>query len=60
MTTSSLSYRYFQSSTPLRTGHRYLQVVFDLQSADAHDAAVDLFQRIMQITDEEKIQRELF
>lgn len=39
---------------------RYLQVVFDLQSADAHTAAVALFQRVMNMTEDTRIQRELF
>ncbi|MDH5180852.1 MAG: hypothetical protein OEY07_14370, partial [Gammaproteobacteria bacterium] len=39
---------------------RLLQVVFDLQTVGAHDAAIQLFQRVSTLTDDEKIRRELF
>lgn len=39
---------------------RFLQVVFDLQTVKAHDAAYDLFVKVMQRTKEPKLQRELY
>jgi len=39
---------------------RLLQVVFDLQTVKAHDAAYDLFVKVMQRTNDPKLQRELY
>lgn len=39
---------------------RLLQVVFDLQTVKAHDAAYDLFLKVMQRTKDPKLQRELY
>ena len=39
---------------------RLLQVVFDLQTVKAHDAAYDLFVKLMQRTKDPKLQRELY
>jgi len=39
---------------------RLLQVVFDLQTVKAHDAAYDLFLKVMQRTNDPKLQRELY
>lgn len=39
---------------------RFLQVVFDLQTVKAHDAAYDLFSKVMQRTRDPKLQRELY
>ena len=39
---------------------RFLQVVFDLQTVKAHDAAYDLFVKVMQRTRDPKLQRELY
>ena len=39
---------------------RLLQVVFDLQTVKAHDAAYDLFVKLMQRTRDPKLQRELY
>ncbi len=39
---------------------RLLQVVFDLQTVKAHDAAYDLFNKVMQRTEDPKLQRELY
>ncbi len=39
---------------------RLLQVVFDLQTVKAHDAAYDLFVKVMQRTKDPKLQRELY
>ena len=39
---------------------RLLQVVFDLQTVKAHEAAYDLFLKVMQRTKDPKLQRELY
>lgn len=39
---------------------RLLQVVFDLQTVDAHEAAYALFVKVMARTDDVKLQRELY
>ncbi|MFO7603947.1 MAG: hypothetical protein R6X06_09050 [Gammaproteobacteria bacterium] len=39
---------------------RYLQVVFDLQRLQAHDAAVELLAQVSQYYPEQKLQRELY
>jgi len=39
---------------------RLLQVVFDLQTVNAHEAAYDLFVQVMTRTDDLKLQRELY
>jgi len=39
---------------------RLLQVIFDLQTVKAHDAAYDLFAKVMQRTQDPKLQRELY
>ena len=39
---------------------RFMQVIFDLQTAGEHEAAYQLFEKIMTRTDDEKIQREIY
>ncbi|MGD8783679.1 MAG: hypothetical protein PVG75_04545 [Thioalkalispiraceae bacterium] len=39
---------------------KLLQVVFDLQTAGEHELAFALFERILTVTDDDKIQRELY
>lgn len=39
---------------------RLLQVVFDLQTVNAHEAAYDLFVKVMARTNDSKLQRELY
>jgi hypothetical protein len=39
---------------------RLLQVVFDLQTVNAHEAAYDLFVKVMERTEDVKLQRELY
>jgi len=39
---------------------RTMQVIFDLQTAGEHEAAYQLFEKIMSRTDDEKIQREIY
>ena len=39
---------------------RFMQVIFDLQTAGENDAAYDLFAKLFQHTDDEKTQREIY
>lgn len=39
---------------------RFLQVVFDMQSLKAHDEAVSLFEKMIHISKDQKLQRELY
>jgi len=38
----------------------YIQVVFDLQTLQAHNEAVDLFERVIHYSSDKKLQRELY
>lgn len=49
-----------QQQMPAEQLDRLLQVVFDLQAAKQHEQSVRLFRKVMQKTDDTKVQREIF